>query len=212
MEEPNVGDRRVPTFIVLDEAHNFAPAEPRNVIQARVTDKLIQIAAEGRKYGLYLILATQRPRKLHPSLVLECENVCLLRVQSRVEQDFAGREFAIPQDQIVRIGGYEKGQALLAGRWVGGRHSEATIAPARTQVGGGGVPDLWLVPPDLQKRTRPASTAETDDELEDDDSTEANLSNASFKTSGAGEASSMARDGSKNTPTEGLKSPADKSS
>jgi hypothetical protein len=150
-------DERVPTFIVLDEAHNFAPSEARNSVQKRVTDKLMQIAAEGRKYGVYLILATQRPRKLHPSLVLECENVCLLRVQSQLEQEFAEKEFAIPNDQARRIGRYTKGQALLSGRWVEGRHTEANIAPARAVVGGGGVPDLWLVPPALQPRSRSTS-------------------------------------------------------
>jgi hypothetical protein len=145
-------DDRVPTFVVLDEAHNFAPLEARNDLQKRVTDKLVQIAAEGRKYGVYLILATQRPRKLHPSVVLECENVSLLRVQSQLEQDFAEKEFAIPNDLARRIGRYVKGQALLSGRWVEGHHTEANIAPARAVVGGGGVPDLWMVPPSLEPR------------------------------------------------------------
>ena len=31
-----------------------------------VTDRLIQIAAEGRKFGLWLLLSTQRPSKIHP--------------------------------------------------------------------------------------------------------------------------------------------------
>jgi DNA helicase HerA-like ATPase len=38
-------------------------------IQAAVTELLIAIAGEGRKYGLYLFLATQRPDKLHPNVI-----------------------------------------------------------------------------------------------------------------------------------------------
>ncbi len=155
-------DDRVPTFVVIDEAHNFAPLEARNNLQRRVTDKLVQIAAEGRKYGVYLVLATQRPRKLHPSVVLECENVCLLRVQSQLEQEFAEKEFAIPNDLARRIGRYGQGQALLSGRWVEGDHTEAQIAPARAVVGGGGIPNLWMVPPPLEARTRPFSADVTE--------------------------------------------------
>jgi len=140
-------DPRVPTFIVIDEAHNYAPTEHRNAVQKRVTDKLIQIAAEGRKYGLYLILATQRPRKLHPHLVLECENCCLLRIQSKVEQEFLEKEFGIPHEEAGRIGKYEKGHALFHGRWMEGKQVEAAVAPARTIVGGGGVPDSWMAAP-----------------------------------------------------------------
>ena len=38
--------RRVPTLVVIDEAHNFAPAQPANELQARVSDKIALIAAE----------------------------------------------------------------------------------------------------------------------------------------------------------------------
>nr|WP_256468823.1 DUF87 domain-containing protein [Bradyrhizobium sp. 173] len=169
----NQRDDRVPTFVVLDEAHNFAPLEARNNLQKRVTDKLVQMAAEGRKYGVYLILATQRPRKLHPSVVLECENVCLLRVQSQLEQDFAEKEFAIPHDLARGIHRYKLGQALLSGRWVEGDPIEAQIAPARAVVGGGGVPNLWMTPPSLERRSRPhlgevigsAAAADEDEEM-----------------------------------------------
>ena len=82
-------DKRVPTFIVIDEAHNFSTEHSSNDLQKRVTARLMQIASEGRKYGLYLILATQRPTKLHKELVAECENSCLLRVQSDIELKYA---------------------------------------------------------------------------------------------------------------------------
>jgi hypothetical protein len=57
-EQNNRNYDRAPTFVVIDEAHNFAPETTTNPLQARVTENLIRIASEGRKYGLYLILAT----------------------------------------------------------------------------------------------------------------------------------------------------------
>ena len=53
-EQNNRNYDRAPTFVVIDEAHNFAPETTTNPLQARVTENLIRIASEGRKYGLYL--------------------------------------------------------------------------------------------------------------------------------------------------------------
>lgn len=159
LERPGESDNRVPTFIVIDEAHNFAPKEARDDVQRRVTDKLIQIAAEGRKYGLYLILATQRPRKLHTSLVLECENFGLMRVQSRLEQEFAAQEFGAVRELTEKMSDFKKGDVLLHGRWVGGSTVRGRVAHARTVVGGAGLPNGWdsSPPPNHPQRAPRAS-------------------------------------------------------
>ena len=57
---------RRPLLLVVDEAHNLCPPDPETPLGVAVRDRLIQIAAEGRKYGLWLLLSTQRPSKVHP--------------------------------------------------------------------------------------------------------------------------------------------------
>jgi uncharacterized protein len=52
---------RQPALLVINEAHNVCPDAPADANQALATEHLIAIAAEGRKYGLYLLRATQRP-------------------------------------------------------------------------------------------------------------------------------------------------------
>ncbi|MFN3804562.1 MAG: helicase HerA domain-containing protein [Pyrobaculum sp.] len=52
--------RDTAAFIVIEEAHNFAPASPHSVSRPYVA----KIAREGRKFGLGLCLITQRPTKL----------------------------------------------------------------------------------------------------------------------------------------------------
>lgn len=52
---------RRPTLIVVDEAHNICPRNPHSDASARATELVTAIAAEGRKFGLHLLLATQRP-------------------------------------------------------------------------------------------------------------------------------------------------------
>ena len=41
------------------------------------------IAAEGRKYGLFLILVSQRPDKLDHPILSECANKAIMRLDSR---------------------------------------------------------------------------------------------------------------------------------
>jgi hypothetical protein len=147
-------DRRVPTFIVIDEAHNFAPEVNSDPLRERVTKRLLQIASEGRKYGLYLILATQRPTKLHPGLVPECENACVLRLQSKRETDFAVNVLGLPENQAGSVPSFELGQGVFIGRWMGPAPVNAMIAPARISVGGGSLPDDW--------RSIPEATPEID--------------------------------------------------
>lgn len=138
---------QVPTFIVIDEAHNFAPAKTDDPLRRRVSDRILQIASEGRKYGLYLILATQRPTKLNPELVPECENSCVLRVQSERELQFAAETLGIPTDRVGGAARFTQGQGLLTGRWVDGNVVDVLAAPARTRVGGGGLSTEWMEGP-----------------------------------------------------------------
>jgi hypothetical protein len=142
-------DKRVPTFIIIDEAHNFAPEQSSNPLRERVTARLMQIASEGRKYGLYLVLATQRPTKLHKELVSECENICLLRVQADIETKFACDVLGYTMQYVAAVKGFIQGQGLFNGRWMEGHMQiDAKIAPARTVVGGGGLGDDWKNIPD----------------------------------------------------------------
>ena len=54
---------RKPVLIVIDEAHNVCPADPGDLLAARTAELARRIAAEGRKFGLYLLVSTQRPQR-----------------------------------------------------------------------------------------------------------------------------------------------------
>ncbi len=54
---------RRPCLIVIDEAHNVCPGQPSDTVTALATNYAALIAAEGRKFGLYLLTSTQRPRR-----------------------------------------------------------------------------------------------------------------------------------------------------
>ena len=51
-------EERRPLLVVIDEAHNLCSPEPTTEAERALTQQLIQIAAEGRKFGLWLFLST----------------------------------------------------------------------------------------------------------------------------------------------------------
>ena len=64
-------DGALPLLIVCEEAHRFAPAD-RATGFAPSRRALARIAKEGRKYGVYLGLVSQRPAELDPTIISQC--------------------------------------------------------------------------------------------------------------------------------------------
>jgi DNA helicase HerA-like ATPase len=107
---------RRPLLIVIDEAHNFCPPVPRSSVEAQLTEQLIQIAAEGRKFGLWLFLSTQRPTKIHPNVLSQCDNLGLMRMNSpRDLAELADVFGFVPHDVLQQSPHFRKGEALFAG-------------------------------------------------------------------------------------------------
>ena len=139
--------RREPVLLVIDEAHNVCPAVPTDHNQALAIEHAVRIAAEGRKYGLYLFLATQRPDKLHPEVLAQCENLVLMKVNSSAAIDLLARTFShVPRQLLELAPTFTIGQGLVAGR----------IAPLptlfgsgrrRSPEGGADVPTTWAAAP-----------------------------------------------------------------
>jgi uncharacterized protein len=111
----------VPTFIVVDEAHNFVPSEPRSRYEVIVREQFRTIAAEGRKYGLFLILVSQRVDKIDPLILSECGNKAVMRLDAapvvkEVPRSFGFYEVSV--DVINKITRFKIGRLLLVGNWV----------------------------------------------------------------------------------------------
>jgi hypothetical protein len=139
LEMPTEGDRRVPIFLVVDEAHNVIPAQPRSGAEHSVREQFRTVAAEGRKYGLFLILVSQRPDKLDPLVVSECENKAVMRMDSRsvLESVIAmcGLE-DVPPRTLARCLEFGPGRVCLIGRWAPSGPRFAYAAARRTIEGG----------------------------------------------------------------------------
>jgi DNA helicase HerA-like ATPase len=124
----NRREERRPVLLVVDEAHNLCSPDLESLLGRAVRDRIIQIAAEGRKYGLWLLLSTQRPSKVHPGIVSQCDNLTLMRMNSPNDLAELGDLFGfVPRQLLAQSSRFRQGEALLAGGFV--------PAPTITKVG-----------------------------------------------------------------------------
>ena len=109
-------EERRPVLLVIDEAHNVCSPELEGTLATAVRERIIQIAAEGRKYGLWMLLSTQRPSKVHPGVLSQCDNLGLMKMSSPADLAELGDVFGfVPPALLARASTFEQGQALLAG-------------------------------------------------------------------------------------------------
>ncbi len=108
---------REPKIIVIDEAHNVCPQNPTDGNQALATETLVQIAGEGRKYGLYLFLSTQRPSKVHQNVLSQCDNLLLMKMNSAADLASLSAAFSYAPKGLIDLAvGFGLGEGLAAGK------------------------------------------------------------------------------------------------
>jgi hypothetical protein len=136
-------NQRQPMLIVIDEAHNLCPQEPANDMQAISTEAVVRIAGEGRKFGLYLLLASQRPNKIHSNVLSQCDNLLLMRMNSHADlAHLASILSQVPTSLMEQATKFSIGESLLAGRIV----QNPTFAKFEGRLsveGGSDIPATW---------------------------------------------------------------------
>ena len=107
------------------------------------TDRAVQIAAEGRKYGLYLLVSTQRPNKVHENVVSQCDNLLMMRMNSRTDLADLGRLFSfVPAGLLAGAPSFRMGQVLVAGR-IFPQSGYVQMGARVSQEGGADIPLGW---------------------------------------------------------------------
>ena len=136
---------RRPCLVVVDEAHNVCPAEPADELVRLSSESAVQIAAEGRKYGLYLLTSTQRPQKVHENVLSQCDNLLLMRMNSASDLADLARTFSfVPGGLIAGATAFDMGEALVAGRLLP-EAAYVRIGDRVSEEGGADVPATWAV-------------------------------------------------------------------
>jgi uncharacterized protein len=92
----NIGGKEQPLLIVLEEAHNYLKAGENSISSNTVQN----IAKEGRKYGLGLMLVTQRPSELDETVLSQCGTLIALRMNNSKDR---GHIKSAIQDELQTI-------------------------------------------------------------------------------------------------------------
>ncbi|WP_291604532.1 DUF87 domain-containing protein [Bradyrhizobium sp.] len=74
-----------PLLFVCEEAHRYASAD-RNIGFGPTRKAVSRIAKEGRKYGVYLGLVTQRPAELDATIISQCNTLFTMRLANDRDQ------------------------------------------------------------------------------------------------------------------------------
>jgi hypothetical protein len=77
-----------PVVLILEEAHHYIPADARFERQVRAREVFEKIAKEGRKFGLSLVVASQRPSELSRTVLAQCNSFIVHRIQNPDDQEY----------------------------------------------------------------------------------------------------------------------------
>jgi DNA helicase HerA-like ATPase len=80
----------IPFLLVLEEAHNYIPQSQGSKYHS-VKKSIERIAKEGRKYGLSLMIVSQRPSEISETIFSQCNNFVAMRLTNPTDQQYVKR-------------------------------------------------------------------------------------------------------------------------
>ena len=123
------GRLRWPVFVVLEEAHNLVPGGGPRDQQTKASRIINTVAAEGRKFGVYLIVITQRPSKIADDTLSQCASQLIMRLTNPDDQKAVQRASeVVSQGLLSNLPGLNQGEVVTLGR--------LTRIPAMVKVSG----------------------------------------------------------------------------
>lgn len=116
----------VPLLLVYEEAHKYVPNNDAAKYRAS-RESIERIAKEGRKYGVTLMLASQRPSEISETIFSQCNNFLALRLTNPADQNYVKRLLPDTMGNLIdRMPTLRAGESLLIG--------DAVVLPSVVQV------------------------------------------------------------------------------
>jgi DNA helicase HerA-like ATPase len=113
------GDLKLPVVLILEEAHNFVPPRANTPAEERSITITKQIAQEGRKFGVGLVLISQRPSRLDETTLSQCNSYVIMRMVNPADQNFVKRVVeTIGEDEAKLLPDLDVGEAVLSGQFI----------------------------------------------------------------------------------------------
>lgn len=116
----------IPLLLIYEEAHKYVPNSGTAKYRA-ARESIERIAKEGRKYGVSLMLASQRPSEISETIFSQCNNFVAMRLTNPSDQNFVKRLLPDSMGSVVdSLPALRTGECLLTG--------EAVIMPCIVKI------------------------------------------------------------------------------
>ncbi|HHV53905.1 MAG TPA: ATP-binding protein [Firmicutes bacterium] len=112
-------NRIPPLLAVIEEAHNFIPSRTEGQTESPSVEVIRKVITEGRKFGVGLLLISQRPNRLDETTLSQCNTFLIFRLVNPRDQAFVERvmENLSPADAKL-LPGFGPGQGIVSGQAV----------------------------------------------------------------------------------------------
>lgn len=135
--EKKINNRDVNLFI-FEEAHIYISKLNENSLFGEV-EVFKKIAREGRKFGCFLMLSSQRPSELSSTVLSQCNNYLIHRIKNNVDLEYLLKTIPyINKNQLTRFSYLPTGTAFIVG--------ELYPIPVEVDVDGEGEIDITVTP------------------------------------------------------------------
>lgn len=113
------GQLKFPVLLVLEEGHTFAPGRAETAAEQAAVEVTRQIAQEGRKFGVGMILISQRPGRLDETALSMCNSFIVMRMVNPNDQRFVRNVIeSLAEDDARLLPDLDKGEALFSGQFI----------------------------------------------------------------------------------------------
>ena len=104
-----------PILLVYEEAHKYVPNSDLSKFRASKMS-IERIAKEGRKYGVTLLLASQRPSEISETIFSQCNSFIAMRLTNPVDQGYVRKLLPDSLGSLIdKMPAFKQGEALLVG-------------------------------------------------------------------------------------------------
>jgi ABC-type oligopeptide transport system ATPase subunit len=93
---------KLPMVIALEEAQNYIPEKNRGERESIAKKVFERIAREGRKYGISLLVSSQRPSELSKTVLSQCNSFIIHRLQNPEDQKYIRQLVSAANEDILQ--------------------------------------------------------------------------------------------------------------
>ena len=112
--------RAIPPFLtVVEEAHNFIPSRGEGQAETPSVEIIRKVITEGRKFGVGLLLISQRPSRLDETTLSQCNSFLVLRLVNPRDQAFVEKVMEnLSKADSRLLPGFGQGEGIVSGQAV----------------------------------------------------------------------------------------------